>query len=724
MKVRLTEEVSAYFVLVVGISALGAQGTAPESSASPATHLSVTAPSPVTEGVAFEFTVKALDASNNVVTGYRGTVHFTSNDSKAVLPANSKLKSGAGSFSAKLNTAGTHTIRVTDTLTSSITGISKGIRVNVVASISIAPQNLTIFLNSSQPFDAVATFSDRSVQDVTKTARWLSSEPSTASVSSAGVVTGLKAGTASISAAIGPVKSSTSVTISSSTSGVTLVDDFTDSRLMRYQPGDGSLVTYAGNRNKNGLAAAVTSVLETTSDGKTQSITFDSEGRINQMNTSDGSQLSIDWSSPSKPVLTTISADRTSIAAVVIPANNASTGANSGIAAQRSLRNKAQPADSSSSAIQTVRVASCKGAIPEDGAHVYVTKSGVGGGGPIPANLLGNGVYGVYLPSGPTGEPDAQLSQGMQNALSNICGSDPTAPTLSLEACNEYPPGWAQLACTLAVGAYKAVCVGASAINGTQAVLTYINNKSPSVDVIADVTLNGQTERQTLSNQPPQGPYPSFEFTDFACLQIDHVKVSPGSAAIDLGQYQPLEATAVDENSKIITSSALKWTWSPSDGFVQIVPSESPAGGGLATVIGKQETPTGTPDTVTATAEYSGQSSKSGSSEISVGCSASGTWQGTYEGSDGSSGSEIASFSQTGKSIAGTVSIVESDGEEYQSNVTGTDDSGNVSFGPIAFGDIVISATGTFSSSCGVLSGNFLLNGTNTVVGTYMATKQ
>ena len=46
--------------------------------AAPATHFSVTAPANVTSGVAFNVTVTALDASNATVTGYTGTVHFTS----------------------------------------------------------------------------------------------------------------------------------------------------------------------------------------------------------------------------------------------------------------------------------------------------------------------------------------------------------------------------------------------------------------------------------------------------------------------------------------------------------------------------------------------------------------------------------------------------------------------------------------------------------------------
>jgi hypothetical protein len=89
-------------------------------------------PSPITHGTAGMFTVTAKDAFGNVATGYHGTVHFTSSDSAAVLPANYTFVSsdkGAHSFSATLNTVGTQSITATDTVTPSITGTQTGINV-------------------------------------------------------------------------------------------------------------------------------------------------------------------------------------------------------------------------------------------------------------------------------------------------------------------------------------------------------------------------------------------------------------------------------------------------------------------------------------------------------------------------------------------------------------------------------------------------------------------
>jgi len=99
-------------------------------SQSAATHFSVTSPATATAGTPFNFTVTALDASNNTVTTYSGTVHFTSTDGQAVLPANSTLTDGTGAFSATLKTSGSETITATDTITLTITGVSNAIEVS------------------------------------------------------------------------------------------------------------------------------------------------------------------------------------------------------------------------------------------------------------------------------------------------------------------------------------------------------------------------------------------------------------------------------------------------------------------------------------------------------------------------------------------------------------------------------------------------------------------
>jgi len=74
------------------------------------THFSVTVPATAQAGVAVNATVTALNASNALVPGYVGTVHITSSDTKATLPADAALVAGVGVFSVTLKTAGDKTI--------------------------------------------------------------------------------------------------------------------------------------------------------------------------------------------------------------------------------------------------------------------------------------------------------------------------------------------------------------------------------------------------------------------------------------------------------------------------------------------------------------------------------------------------------------------------------------------------------------------------------------
>jgi hypothetical protein len=73
-------------------------------------------PTGATVGSPFSFSVTARDASNSVIAGYTGTVHFSSSDPSPGLPADYTFSSsdkGTRQFSATLETAGNQTISVT-----------------------------------------------------------------------------------------------------------------------------------------------------------------------------------------------------------------------------------------------------------------------------------------------------------------------------------------------------------------------------------------------------------------------------------------------------------------------------------------------------------------------------------------------------------------------------------------------------------------------------------
>lgn len=101
-------------------------------SAAAATHFTVSASASATAGTVFSFTVTARDQFDNTATGYSGTVHFTSSDGTAILPANATLTNGTGNFNGTLGTVGNQTITGTDTVTASITGTSGQIAVSAV----------------------------------------------------------------------------------------------------------------------------------------------------------------------------------------------------------------------------------------------------------------------------------------------------------------------------------------------------------------------------------------------------------------------------------------------------------------------------------------------------------------------------------------------------------------------------------------------------------------
>lgn len=158
-------------------------------SAAAASTLSVSAPGTASIGVAISITVTALDPYGNTATGYAGTVHFTSTDGAAVLPSNSTLTSGTGTFSATLNTAGNQTITATDTVTGSITGTSG----TIVASVVVFPPqvsgtNATIAADFVTPQYWAAGASQASFSAWLTAIGGTLSRPSTATYISSGVV--------------------------------------------------------------------------------------------------------------------------------------------------------------------------------------------------------------------------------------------------------------------------------------------------------------------------------------------------------------------------------------------------------------------------------------------------------------------------------------------------------------------------------------------------------
>lgn len=89
------------------------------------THFSVAGPASAVSGTPGTWTVTALNAANYRVAGYRGTVHFTSTDGSATLPADTAFSAddaGAHAFSITMSGAGGKTISVRDSVSASASG--------------------------------------------------------------------------------------------------------------------------------------------------------------------------------------------------------------------------------------------------------------------------------------------------------------------------------------------------------------------------------------------------------------------------------------------------------------------------------------------------------------------------------------------------------------------------------------------------------------------------
>jgi hypothetical protein len=140
-------------------------------------------PASTTAGNAGTFTVTARDAYGNIASGYRGTVHFSSSDPQAVLPANATLSAGQGTFSATFKTAGSQSLSAADTVSGTISGTEAGITVTSAApaSLSLTGFPASITAGSAGSFTVTARDAYGNVATgYTGTVTFLSSDPGAA----------------------------------------------------------------------------------------------------------------------------------------------------------------------------------------------------------------------------------------------------------------------------------------------------------------------------------------------------------------------------------------------------------------------------------------------------------------------------------------------------------------------------------------------------------------
>ncbi|HJW72844.1 MAG TPA: Ig-like domain-containing protein [Geothrix sp.] len=111
----------------------------------------------------------------------------------------------------------------TATIAASVSGVSGQAVVSVTSAsatltaLSITPSNPSIAKGGTRQLTAMGAYSDGTSHDLSSTVTWSSSAPGTAAVSGTGLVTGVNAGSATLTAASGNVSAQATVTVSPAT---------------------------------------------------------------------------------------------------------------------------------------------------------------------------------------------------------------------------------------------------------------------------------------------------------------------------------------------------------------------------------------------------------------------------------------------------------------------------------------------------------------------------
>ena len=227
-------------------------------------------------GTSFSITVTAKDPYGNTIPWYTGTVHFTSTDAQAILPADYTFEtgdSGSKTFTITLKTAGANTIIAIDTVTSALTVTSNSIATThaaVAALVTFTPGATTITAGGTKTYTATATDSYGNTWDVTSTTTWTissgaggswSSDTYTSQTSGAWAISGIYGTTHYATALIvvtGPVDHFNITAPNSATAGTAI------SITITAQDSQGNTVTSYGNTV--GLTSSQGSVTPSTSN--------------------------------------------------------------------------------------------------------------------------------------------------------------------------------------------------------------------------------------------------------------------------------------------------------------------------------------------------------------------------------------------------------------------------------------------------------------------------
>jgi uncharacterized protein YjdB len=131
--------------------------------------------------------------------------------------SDSSIASLAGAGKVLAMGAGTVTVSATSGKFQSSATLQVTSAAANLASIAIAPAGSSLPVNTSLQFTATGTYKDGSTRDLTTLVNWASSSTAAATINASGLATGVAAGSTTISATLGGIKGSTSLSVTAPT---------------------------------------------------------------------------------------------------------------------------------------------------------------------------------------------------------------------------------------------------------------------------------------------------------------------------------------------------------------------------------------------------------------------------------------------------------------------------------------------------------------------------
>ncbi|MGA3093578.1 MAG: Ig-like domain repeat protein [Terriglobales bacterium] len=164
-------------------------------------------PSVYGSSVTFTATVTPSTATGTVTFADGGTTLGTGTISGGIATySTSTLAVGSNSITASYggdaNDSGSTSATLTQTVQNSVT----------LTSISVTPQNAALPIGATQQFTATGTYSNGTQGNVTSTATWTTSDGTIATITAAGIATGVAEGPVTITAAVGAINGSATIT--------------------------------------------------------------------------------------------------------------------------------------------------------------------------------------------------------------------------------------------------------------------------------------------------------------------------------------------------------------------------------------------------------------------------------------------------------------------------------------------------------------------------------